>query len=182
MDYSLPGSSIHGTFQPRILGWVAISFSRGSSWPRDRTQVSRTAGRFFTIWATREALVKMWYVYIYRQWSIIQPQKEWNLVICNKTDELGGHYAKWNKSDRERLILYDLICMWNLKQKQTKTTDIENRLTAARGTGWRVSELAKGVKSTKSSVETSPENSIQHSDCDYHSWYSTAYVKADYHS
>ena len=41
MDYSLPGSSVHGILQARILEWVAISFSRGSSWPRNGTQVSR---------------------------------------------------------------------------------------------------------------------------------------------
>ena len=40
MNYSPPGSSVHGTFQARILAWVAISFSRGSSWPRDRTRIS----------------------------------------------------------------------------------------------------------------------------------------------
>ena len=51
---SPPGSSVHGIFQARILEWVAISFFRGSSQPRDWTQVSRIAGRFFTIWATRE--------------------------------------------------------------------------------------------------------------------------------
>ena len=56
MDCVLPGSSIHVFLQARILGWVAISFSRGSSWPRDWTQVSRIAGRCFTFWATREAL------------------------------------------------------------------------------------------------------------------------------
>ena len=55
MDCILPGSSIHGIFQARILEWVAISFFRGSSQPRDRIQVSRTAGRLFTVWATREA-------------------------------------------------------------------------------------------------------------------------------
>ena len=38
----------HGIFQARILGWVAISFSRGSSWPRDRTRVSHIVGRCFT--------------------------------------------------------------------------------------------------------------------------------------
>ena len=48
MDCSLPGSSFYGMFQARILEWVAISFSRGSSRPRNRTQVSCTAGRFFT--------------------------------------------------------------------------------------------------------------------------------------
>ena len=54
MDCSPPGSSVHAIFQARILEWVAISFSRGSSQPRDRTRVSCTAGRFFTNWATRE--------------------------------------------------------------------------------------------------------------------------------
>ena len=40
MDCSLPDSSVHGISQARILEWVSISFSRGSSWPRDQTQVS----------------------------------------------------------------------------------------------------------------------------------------------
>ena len=40
VDCSLPGSSVHGIFQARVLEWIAISFSRGSSWPRDRTHVS----------------------------------------------------------------------------------------------------------------------------------------------
>ena len=57
MDCSLPGSSVHGISQIRILEWVAISFSRGSSWHRDWTWVSLTAGRFFTIWATSKASV-----------------------------------------------------------------------------------------------------------------------------
>ena len=48
MDYSPPGSSVHGTLQARVLKWVAIPFSRGSSQPRDQTQVSHIAGRFFT--------------------------------------------------------------------------------------------------------------------------------------
>ena len=49
MDCSPPGSSIHGILQARILKWVAISFSRGSSQPRDQTQVSRIAGRRFNL-------------------------------------------------------------------------------------------------------------------------------------
>ena len=55
MDCSLPGFSIHGIFQGRVLDLVAFSFSRGSSQPRDRTQVSHIVGRCFTLWATREA-------------------------------------------------------------------------------------------------------------------------------
>ena len=56
MDCSLPGSLVHGIIQARILKWVSISFSRGSSRPRDRTRVSHIVGRCFTIWATREVM------------------------------------------------------------------------------------------------------------------------------
>ena len=55
MDYP-----VHGILQARILEWVAFPFSRGSSQPKDQTQVSHIAGRFFTSWATREALESPW--------------------------------------------------------------------------------------------------------------------------
>ena len=48
-DCNPPGSSIHGLSQARVLEWVAIPFSRGSSQPRDCTRVSRTASGFFTV-------------------------------------------------------------------------------------------------------------------------------------
>ena len=56
MDCSLPGSSVPGILQARILEWVAISFSRGSPWPKDRTRVSCITGRRLTVWATGEVL------------------------------------------------------------------------------------------------------------------------------
>ena len=49
MDCTPPGTSVHEIFQARIPEWAAISFSRGSSRPRDRTQASYIAGRFFTV-------------------------------------------------------------------------------------------------------------------------------------
>ena len=49
MDCSLPGSSGHGILQAGVLEWVVISFSRGSSQPKDRTQVFHIAGKFFTV-------------------------------------------------------------------------------------------------------------------------------------
>ena len=52
-DCSLPGFSVHRILQARVLEWVAISFSRGSSWCRNQTQVSHIACRCFTLWATR---------------------------------------------------------------------------------------------------------------------------------
>ena len=55
MDCSPPGSSVHGISQARILEWVASFFSRGSSWPRDRTWVSWAAGKLFAVWVTRGA-------------------------------------------------------------------------------------------------------------------------------
>ena len=54
MDYT-----VHGILQARILEWIAMSFSRGSSQPRDRIQVSRIAGGFLTSWATRETSVNL---------------------------------------------------------------------------------------------------------------------------
>ena len=55
MNCRLPASSVHGILQARTLEWVAMPSSRGSSQPRDWTQVSRIAGGFFTVWATWEA-------------------------------------------------------------------------------------------------------------------------------
>ena len=61
-DCSPPGSSVHGLSQARILEWVGISFSRGSSWSRDRTQVSCIGKWILYYWATKEAHT---YIYIY---------------------------------------------------------------------------------------------------------------------
>ena len=60
MDYSLPGSSVNGISQARILKWVAISFSRGSFWPRNRTHISFIGRQILYYWATRETWV-IWY-------------------------------------------------------------------------------------------------------------------------
>jgi len=60
MDCTLPGSSVRGILQARILEWVSISLSKGFSRPRDGTQISCIAGRFFTDWARREAPVLLY--------------------------------------------------------------------------------------------------------------------------
>ena len=65
MDCSLPGSCVHGIFHARVLEWVAISFSRIFSRPRDWTQVSRIVGRRFTVWAKME--IK--HLLIWRLWA-----------------------------------------------------------------------------------------------------------------
>ena len=70
MDCSPTGSSAHGILQVRILEWVAFTFSRESSQPRDRSQIFCTVGRFFTIWATREAPLIRYMVYKYFSHSV----------------------------------------------------------------------------------------------------------------
>ena len=67
MDCGPPDSSVLGILWARILEWVAIPFSRGSSLPRNQTQVSCIAGRFFTIWATREAHFT---AYVWQNWDV----------------------------------------------------------------------------------------------------------------
>ena len=81
MDCSLPVSSIHGIFQARVLEWVAISFSRGSSWPRDQTYVSCMGRRILYHWATMKpskeqayfnfvAAVTVQWFWSPRKWSV----------------------------------------------------------------------------------------------------------------
>ena len=68
MDFSWPCSSVNGIFQARILDWVAIPFSRQCSQPRDWTQVSCMANRFFTIWITRDRYI--WITDLLNSWYI----------------------------------------------------------------------------------------------------------------
>ena len=71
-ECSPPGSSVHGISQARILEWVAIPFSRGSSRPWDQTQVSRIAGRFFTVWAPRKSNSEDYRSYYENQLSVFR--------------------------------------------------------------------------------------------------------------
>ena len=89
VDCSLAGSSIHGIFQARIREWVAISFSRRSSWPRDWTWVSRIVGRCFTIWATREDVERYWNV---ERWRFLPTHFLWPLIKIR-----GSHSSQYNK-------------------------------------------------------------------------------------
>ena len=84
MDCSLPGSSVHGILQASILEWVAISFSKGSSWSWDGTQVS-SAGRCFTLRATREGFctLKSWFQfqkYFTQTRGVTELQRLWLII------------------------------------------------------------------------------------------------------
>ena len=65
MDCSLPGPSLHGILQARVLEWVAISFSTGSSQPRDQTRVSCIPGRRFNLWATSRSLLIIFFILLF---------------------------------------------------------------------------------------------------------------------
>ena len=84
MDCSLPGPSVHGILQAGRLEWVVVLFSRGSSPPRDGTQVFCIAGRFFIVWTTREApyVCVCAYIYIYILLSIRICDRILNIVPC----------------------------------------------------------------------------------------------------
>ena len=88
LDYSLPYSSVLGTLQARILEWVDVPFSRGSSQSRDRTQVSHIAGGFFTIWATYIATKKEMTTEVYAL------QNEKFRLIMNE-NECGSYSFNW---------------------------------------------------------------------------------------
>ena len=97
MNCNLPGSSVHGILQVRILEWVAIPFSRGSSQPRDQTQVSHIAGGFFTAWATMEALFNACHTFIPRGKAF----HWWGdscLALFSET-QLGPCFSSWKCPD-----------------------------------------------------------------------------------
>ena len=99
-NYSLPDSSVHGILQARILEWVAFLFSRGSSQPRDWTQVSCIAGGFVTSWAeSRIYKIYKVHIYIYILFYYIyylypDAEKDWGLEKkgMTKDDMVGWHH------------------------------------------------------------------------------------------
>ena len=68
---------------------------------------------------TEQGLVEADMIHIYNR-ILFCHKKEWNHVICSNMDRPGEHHTKRNKSDRERQILYDITCMWNLKSNRNQ--------------------------------------------------------------
>ena len=126
IDCSSPGSSVHGILQARILEWVAISFSRGSSQPRDWTQVSCITGRCFTIWATRwnQTHEKMWWYkcvmapYHEHDSSCFLKQNhwsdnEWQTLLAREASSGLFLTTDWTKRERSKnkvnILMYSTI-------------------------------------------------------------------------
>ena len=91
MDYI-----VHGLLRTRTLEWVSFPFSRGSSQPRDRTQVSPIAGRFFTRWATREVYQEFIFFQCLETfillffWTEVQNQFHWDKMKMS-----AGPHSSW---------------------------------------------------------------------------------------
>ena len=125
--------------EARILEWVAIPFSRRSSWPRDWTQVSHIVGRHFTVWATNlsnhqknEWIKKMWYIYIVEYSSAMKRMK---YTICSNMD--GPEIIIWSEvsqTEKDKYHIILLVCeskiwhKWTYLQKTNRLTDIEDWL------------------------------------------------------
>ena len=138
MDCSPPVSSIHGILWAKILEWIAIPFSRGSSWPRDWTWVSCIAGRFFTIWAIEESpLVTKLYPTLcdlmacQAPLSIGFPKLEyWSVLPVSSVHWISqARILKWvaisfsrGSSLTQRLKLHLLHCRWILYHWATQET------------------------------------------------------------
>ena len=105
MNHSPPGSSVHGIFQAWILGWVAVSFSRGSSWPRDWTQVSHIVGRRFTILATREVHQKHRRVVVSFKRMSVEIFYRWNLL---PRSQLANYTHSWRQEAAKKVQLENI--------------------------------------------------------------------------
>ena len=118
MDPTPPGSSVHGIFQARTLEWVAISFSRRSSRPRDWTWVSSIISRHLTIWATREDLslytitkrcrYSLVFPFI---WSDFRDLRYLVLVICPKVPWTSKFWSVMTYSPFSKSCLYLCFCI-----------------------------------------------------------------------
>ena len=117
MDYSPPGSSVHGIFQARVLEWVAISFSRRFSPPRNRTRVSCIIGRCFTIWAKALGNLKR---------KEIQPK--WTCG-CQLIDDKSKDELVWFNSTTTKMhtqLLLDYVQKWLQSRGKIKPSNNPN--------------------------------------------------------
>ena len=116
MDSSLPGSSVHGIFQSRILEWVAISFYRRSLWLRDWTRVSHIVGRLFTIWVTkpRQHIKKQIHYFANKGPS------------CQSYGFSSSHVWMWELAYKESWVLKNW-CFWTVVLEKTLESHLDSK-------------------------------------------------------
>ena len=130
---SLLGSSVHGILQASILEWVAVPFSRVSSKPRDQTQVFHIAGRFFTIWVTREAPRTLaWVAFTFsRGFSWLRNQTRVSWIA-------GRFFISWARGRPRKLewVAYPFSSRFSWLRNQTRVSCIAGRFF----TNWAIRE------------------------------------------
>ena len=136
MDCNLPGSSLHGILQARVLEWVAISFSRGSSPPRDWTLVSRIAGRCFNLWATSVSVFHLMLISLkqglflltslpnhlsHLDWMVsmgLRAFQDLGLGAKTRTDWLFGHHTATVVECPKSNFLISQVKLWHILLRQ----------------------------------------------------------------
>ena len=151
MDCSPPGSSVHGVSQARILEWVAMPFSRGSSQPRDRTWLCCISGKIFTIWAELERLMNNFgniLVFSQLAWHMLSEFEVfdlwgalWNLELSSAFASRSLTVKTWEKAllltgqPSVRLIRGGILCSsqairwadWTLHCRQSSPRKYDSR-------------------------------------------------------
>ena len=182
MNCSPSGSSVHGSLQTRILEWVIISFSRGSSWPRNWTRVSCIAARLFTNWATREDDPWVENVSLSRKW---QPPPECLLGEFHGQRSLVGYCPRGHEesdwltlslslsSIKSSKIVWGRVLPWrlhycflaasplSLQPFPSLISNCSNLLFVTQGKLWRLDSVSykQEMADRKSSVARSPTRS-----------------------
>ena len=121
--YSPPGSSVQRIFQTRILEWVAIPFSRRTSWCRDQTRVSCTGDRFFTRWASQEVAD------LDLIWSISVFWKAWSNFLDLRMLTILGKNFRSQDSERQVRMTFSLTVNigHHVLRKEQETEHTESR-------------------------------------------------------
>ena len=146
MDWGLPGSSVHGIIQARILEWVCVPFSRESPQPREWTQASLTAGKFFTSWTTRIAIkfsahflpvCFLFFVFfngcvvgvLCISWILTSYSDTGLDILCYSVGYLFilliGSFDAWKFLDIVRFIYFSFCCLCILCHSQEVTCQIQ---------------------------------------------------------
>ena len=120
MDRSSPGSSVHGILQARKREWVVISFSRGFSWPRDRTHISCIGRPILYLWATREAPKNEYPVFIVKfqersPCGSVRVRRRVSTMWCSSVSHSVVSSSLWPRG----LCPARLLCPWDSPGKNT---------------------------------------------------------------
>ena len=136
IDCGLPGSTVHRILQARIVEWIAIPFSRESSWPRDQIQVSCSTGRFFTIWTTREVQIRCNFS---KNYKIML----WASTVCEPRT---CRYSSWIKAEETEIKLPTSVGSLK-KQESSRKTSTSASLTMLKPlTVWITTNCGKALK------------------------------------